>query len=503
MYKTYPVPSELKQILLQNKPVQTVHKLFKQNNFKIRLAGGYVRDAGILQIPANDIDFATDATPDEMHAIFKKEEIRTFNVNGEVHGTVSCLIEGETLEITTLRSDVETDGRKAVVEFHRDWARDAERRDLTIGQLFLDLDDFLIIDHFDGVEHLKKNIVKFVGDADKRIREDYLRILRYFRFLARMTPAEKPIYRDFETLMKIKNNKEGLVQISRERIWTEMKKICIHKAHGDSVINMIVKDSELSDVISLNSLKPDNFDLYCENFGKIYDLQRKLLIGESSFFGRLNKKYENDEPTFRNQYMILNSYRPSSSIVFLCGLEKVADVMAACKSLKMSNADRDDAVVVMQYKSDVNEAFAQVKIGGPSLEQQLKRILFKNQKAVVNLKQRILFTILVEKALNERSVADAYLFFEQNVDLLEEIFYKWEVPRIPVSGHDIREAVSYAAKNPKSVSMFVRICEKAFMDADLDMGREELLQLCRDNVTEEMMNEVPVGKNKNKKPKKK
>lgn len=503
MFKTYPVPAELKQILLQNKPVQTVHKLFKQNNFKIRLAGGYVRDAGILQIPANDIDFATDATPDEMHALFKKAEIRTFNVNGEVHGTVSCLIEGETLEITTLRSDVETDGRKAVVEFHRDWARDAERRDLTIGQLFLDLDDFLIIDHFDGVEHLKKNIVKFVGDADKRIREDYLRILRYFRFLARMTPAEKTIYRDVETLMKIKNNKQGLVQISRERIWTEMKKICVHEAHGDSVINMIVKDSELSDVISLESLKPENYDIYCENFRKIYDLQRKLLIGQSSFFGRLNKKYENDEPTFKNQYMILNSYRPSSSIVFLCGLEKVAEVMAACKALKMSNADRDDAVVVMQYKNDVSGALAEVNQSeGPSLEQQLKRIIFKNQKAVVNLKQRILFTILVEKALNE-SPEEAFLFFERNEELLEEIFYKWEVPRLPLSGHDIKSEISYAAKNPKSLSMFVRICEKAFMEADLDMGREELLQLCRDNVTEEMMNEVPAGKNKNKKSKKK
>ena len=88
-----------------------------------------------------------------------------------------------------------------------------------------------------------------------------------------------------------------------------------------------------------------------------------------------------------------------------------------------------------------------------------------------------------------------------DLELLEEIFYKWEVPRLPLSGHDIKSEISYAAKNPKSLSMFVRICEKAFMEADLDMSREELLQLCRDNVTEEMMNEVPAGKNKKSKKK--
>lgn len=482
MYKTYPVPEHLKHSLLINKPVQTVHKLFKQHNFKIRIAGGYVRDAGILNLPANDIDLATDATPDEMHEIFRKEEIRTFNVNGEVHGTVSCLIEGETLEITTLRSDVETDGRKAVVEFHRNWAKDAERRDLTIGQLFLDLDDFLIIDHFDGVEHLKNNIVKFVGDADKRIREDYLRILRYFRFLARMTPVEKNIYRDDETLAKIKNNKDGLRQISRERIWTEIKKICVHKSHASSVIKMIVKDCELCDVISLDRLKAEKYDDYCEKFDKIYNLQRKLFMEENGMFSKLNKQYEGS---------IRYSYKPSSSIVFLCGFDKVADVMAICKALKMSNADKDEAVVVMQYQHDIKEALDEIPIISETdnenqnnvlnLEKQLKRILFRYQKPIVNLKQRILYTIIVTKSLSN-TAEEAIAFFEENIDVFENVFYNWDVPRLPLTGHDIKNEISYAAKNPKSLSMFTRICEKAFIDSDLSMEKDELMELCRKNV---------------------
>lgn len=109
--KIYQISNLIKNRLLQNKPIQSVHKLFKKNDFKIRIAGGFVRDACVLDCPVSDIDLATDATPDEMHEIFKKEEIKTFNTNGEAHGTVSCLIENEALEITTLRIDEISDGR--------------------------------------------------------------------------------------------------------------------------------------------------------------------------------------------------------------------------------------------------------------------------------------------------------------------------------------------------------------------------------------------------------
>ena len=231
-----PISNALKNILLNNAPIQKVHNLFKTKNYKIRIAGGFVRDACCLNKDVNDIDLATDATPQEMLKLFEENEIKTFNRNGEAHGTVSCLIENEQLEITTLRSDVLTDGRHAKVSFHRDWRLDAERRDLTIGAMFLDLDDFTIIDYFSGYDHAINGIVKFVGSAESRIQEDYLRILRYFRFLARLNDDKEILPEnqiDHQTLSTIKENREGLRKVANERKWVEISKIITDKhLHG-------------------------------------------------------------------------------------------------------------------------------------------------------------------------------------------------------------------------------------------------------------------------------
>merc|ERR1712223_723309 len=130
----------------------------------------------------------------------------------------------------------------------------------------------------------------------------------------------------------------------------------------------------------------------------------------------------------------------------------------------MSNAGRDDAVVVMQFKEDVKTALDEDDVQNLELENKLKRILFKYQKPIVNLKQRILLTIVVIKSL-EGNVS----FFEDNAETFENVFYNWEVPKLPVSGHDIKDEISYAAKNPKSLSMFVRMCEKAYIESDLSL----------------------------------
>lgn len=468
--KTYPVPAELVQTLLNNKPIQTVHKLFKQHNFKIRIAGGYVRDAAVLKLPANDIDLATDATPEEMHKIFKEREIRTFNVNGEVHGTVSCLIEGETLEITTLRSDVATDGRKATVEFHRDWAKDAERRDLTIGQLFLDLDTFEIIDHFNGVEHLQKNIVKFVGDAQTRIREDYLRILRYFRFLARMTPPEKEIFYDKATLETIKANKAGLLPISNERKWTELKKICIHRAHADTVMRMMVEDCALADVIGLACIR--NHDRYLAGFSSIYKRQRRVLLP--------SKNNKNEEAKCATT--LADLYKPSSSIVLLCPLDDVNTVVQAAKTLKLSNAEREDAVVCIQYKSLIDEELRDCD--KTALESRLKRLCFRLQRTVPNVKQRLLYAIIVWQSLREQGEdKNTNDFFEVNRGALLSVFNdEWPIPKLPVNGQDVVNTISFASEYPMSRKYFTNMMEKAYEQSDFTMGSEELLQLCKDNI---------------------
>lgn len=156
--------------------------LFERHNYELRIAGGAVRDILMRQRP-KDLDFATDATPEQMKEMFAREQVRTINEKGEKHGTITARInDTENFEITTLRIDILTDGRHAKVEFTKDWKLDANRRDLTINSMFLDLSG-RVYDYFYGYDDLKKKRVVFVGDANVRICEDYLRILRYANIL--------------------------------------------------------------------------------------------------------------------------------------------------------------------------------------------------------------------------------------------------------------------------------------------------------------------------------
>uniref|UniRef100_A0A1L8DRX1 Putative trna nucleotidyltransferase/polya polymerase n=1 Tax=Nyssomyia neivai TaxID=330878 RepID=A0A1L8DRX1_9DIPT len=212
---------EYKEILTED--LVDLLALFKRYKYEIRLAGGPVRDLLMKKIPT-DIDLATTATPMQMKDMFTREEVRMVNTNGEKHGTITPRINNSTnFEVTTLRIDVATDGRRAEVEFTKDWQLDANRRDLTINSMFMDLDDGAIYDYFYGFEDLKQRRVAFVGNPETRIQEDYLRILRYFRFYGRI--AEVPSNHEESTLEAIKKHVGGLERISGERIWMEMKKI--------------------------------------------------------------------------------------------------------------------------------------------------------------------------------------------------------------------------------------------------------------------------------------
>ncbi|MDE1149667.1 MAG: CCA tRNA nucleotidyltransferase [Azospirillaceae bacterium] len=148
-----------------------------------RFVGGCVRDA-VLEVPAADIDIATPLPPEEVMRRLKADDIRVIPT-GLKHGTVTAVIEGETFEITTLRQDVETFGRSARVAFTDDWLADAARRDFTFNALSLTVDGDLY-DPFNGVPDLMAGRVRFIGDAESRIREDVLRLLRFFRFYARL-----------------------------------------------------------------------------------------------------------------------------------------------------------------------------------------------------------------------------------------------------------------------------------------------------------------------------
>jgi poly(A) polymerase/tRNA nucleotidyltransferase (CCA-adding enzyme) len=183
-----------------------------------RLVGGCVRD-GLAGRPLQDVDLATPQPPAEVAAALAAAGIRAV-ATGIAHGTVTALLDGRPFEITTLRRDVVTDGRHAEVVWTDDWALDAARRDFTINAMSLSPDGVLH-DYFGGVADLRAGRVRFVGDAAARVAEDYLRILRFFRFQARYGVGAP----DPDALAAIRAGIGGLAQLSAERVWAELKRI--------------------------------------------------------------------------------------------------------------------------------------------------------------------------------------------------------------------------------------------------------------------------------------
>ena len=183
-----------------------------------RIAGGAVRDA-LLQRPVDDLDVATTTVPGETVRRAEAAGFRTIPT-GIDHGTVTVLVYGQPVEVTTLRADVDTDGRHATVAFGRDWTADAQRRDFTINGLYATAKGE-VIDLVGGLADIDKRILRFIGDPEKRIREDYLRILRFFRFFA-WYGAGRP---DAEGLKACARLKDGLSRLSAERVWSELRKL--------------------------------------------------------------------------------------------------------------------------------------------------------------------------------------------------------------------------------------------------------------------------------------
>ena len=185
---------------------------------KLMFVGGCVRKLLKKEL-VNDIDIATNLSPDELKNILRENNIN-FIETGITHGTITVVINKIKFEITTLRKDVSTDGRHANVEFISDWEEDAKRRDFTINAIYSDLKGE-IYDPLGGLKDLENKIVKFIGDPNERIREDYLRILRYFRFYTQYNNHQH----DIKIVQAIKKGLNGIRKISKERIIDEFSKI--------------------------------------------------------------------------------------------------------------------------------------------------------------------------------------------------------------------------------------------------------------------------------------
>jgi poly(A) polymerase len=184
-----------------------------------RYVGGAVRD-DLLGLPVSDIDLATRIPPDQVIERLEKAKIKAVPT-GIDHGTITAVSDGQPVEITTLRRDVSTDGRRATVAFTDDWKEDAARRDFTINALSADPLSGELFDYFGGLADLERRHIRFIGDPLQRIAEDHLRILRFFRFHARFDAGEP----DAAALDACAERANDLMALSRERIADELLKL--------------------------------------------------------------------------------------------------------------------------------------------------------------------------------------------------------------------------------------------------------------------------------------
>lgn len=184
-----------------------------------RYVGGCVRNS-LLGEPVKDIDIATKLWPREVIAALEANNIR-YAPTGIEHGTISAIVEGRAIEITTLRKDTQTDGRRAKVQFTDDWATDAQRRDFTCNALYCDSNGHVDDPLGSGIDDTLARKIVFIGKACERIQEDYLRILRFFRLYAWYGKGEI----DQSGIEACKELKEGLSKLSAERVWSEIKKL--------------------------------------------------------------------------------------------------------------------------------------------------------------------------------------------------------------------------------------------------------------------------------------
>ena len=210
---------------------------------------------------SDDIDIATTILPNKVLQLLKKKRIKTIT-SGISHGTVIAIINKKKIEITTLRKDIKTDGRHAKVKFTKDWFIDSNRRDLTINALSCSLNGKLY-DYHDGIKDLKEGNIKFIGNTEERIKEDFLRILRYFRFYG-LYGKKKIDKNNIKVFKKLSSN---LKKLSPERIYSEFKKILLSNNLYEVLSLMkkskllkyiIVQDSDLKRVKNLKKICNSN-----------------------------------------------------------------------------------------------------------------------------------------------------------------------------------------------------------------------------------------------------
>ena len=317
--------SEIKKIAEERKIDKIFNSILNYSETsELRYVGGIVRKI-IKNEKVDDIDLSTNLTPKEVCEALKKNNIRYFE-SGIEHGTITAKIGENKFEITTLRKDVSTDGRHAKVEYSKDWLDDASRRDFTFNSIYSDYDGNLY-DPFNGKIDLLSGKVKFIGDPEKRIKEDYLRIIRYIRFHLNYSKIKHNI----ELKKIIKQNIDGISKISSERLLDELKKIILSEGftniNSDSfaeeiikliypeLINLnvfkncndflkqIIKEKDILFLISLMIIDDtDNSEYFIFKYNISNEDKKKIRFLNNIFIKKLDKEFFNEKNLWKMFY---------------------------------------------------------------------------------------------------------------------------------------------------------------------------------------------------------
>ena len=352
-----------------------VEKIFKaissfSPNSEIRYVGGCVRNI-INKEKVDDIDLAVNLNPANVCEALKKENIKYYE-SGIQHGTITALINNIKFEITSLRKDIETDGRHAKIEFSNNWKEDASRRDFTINSIYADIEGNLF-DPFEGKKDLKIGKINFIGNAEIRIKEDYLRVLRYIRFFLNYSKNRH----NPEIIRTIKKNLSGFSNISSERLLDEFQKLL--RSEG---FFKLMKDKDCLEIINLVFPQLKNISIFnkLNNFAKnhfnevdfIFLLSLIIIDGTDNvdyFIYKFNLSKKDQKRllflnNFNNQKINTKTYSEKNlnKIFYFNGKEALMDIIyfKIFKSkkidnnlLKMIENFKDKEIPTMPLKADI------------------------------------------------------------------------------------------------------------------------------------------------------
>ena len=341
---------------------------------QVRFVGGCVRKS-ISGEYIDDIDLATIHEPNEVKKRLNKENIKVIDT-GISHGTVAAIINDKKFEITTLRKDISTDGRHAKVTFTSDWKDDALRRDFTINAIYVDIQG-RIFDPLNGISDLQNGVVKFIGTSDERIQEDYLRILRYFRFFTQYSKTDH----NEKVISSIKKYINGLNKVSNERIFDELNKII-----------------QLKDLSSLFSNRTSN-EIIVNIFPQLKYYERLKIF--ETLNHKLKLKYDNN------------------LILALLILDESNDYEYFCHKYKTSN------VIKSRFKN-ISENFESLKNKKFYTEENIKKLIYLSNKNSV--RDLMLFSICTNTKTKNFSV-------ESLLDYVNIC----KIPKFPVSGDYLKQ----------------------------------------------------------------